>query len=88
MIACKFYTAGAEKPCSLGFYGGIPSYKTCLLCIGRGDNKKRIGLGDVVEAIVKPGAKALRLPCLDESSNLKPDSGCAKRKRALNKIHL
>lgn len=44
------------------------------------------GLGDKVEAAVKPMAKALKLPCLDEQGNLKPESGCAKRRDALNKL--
>jgi hypothetical protein len=46
------------------------------------------GLGDLVETAAKPIAKALKLDCLDSSGNLKPESGCAKRKAALNRIKL
>lgn len=47
-----------------------------------------IGLGDAIERIVKPLAKALKLPCLEASGGLKPESPCAKRRDALNKITL
>lgn len=43
-------------------------------------------LGDIVERLAKPIAKALNLPCLDKDGNLKPESGCAKRRDALNKL--
>jgi len=45
---------------------------------------RRRGLGDVIEAAVKPIARMLHLPCLDAEGRLKPDSGCAKRRDALN----
>jgi hypothetical protein len=45
----------------------------------------RLGMGDVVERVAKPIAKALKLPCLDGNGRLKPESGCARRKAALNK---
>jgi hypothetical protein len=45
-----------------------------------------LGPGDLVERLAKPLAKALRLSCLDAQGNLKPDSGCAKRKAALNRL--
>jgi len=44
------------------------------------------GLGDRIERLAKPIAKALRLPCLDKTGNLKPESGCAKRRDAMNKL--
>ena len=44
------------------------------------------GLGDKVEALVKPIAKALKLPCLDKTGKLRPDSPCAKRRDRLNKL--
>jgi hypothetical protein len=44
------------------------------------------GLGDFVEKLVKPIAKALRLPCLDAEGKLRPESGCAKRRDALNVV--
>jgi hypothetical protein len=46
------------------------------------------GLGDLVELLAKPIAKALGLPCLDERSRLRPDSPCAKRRNALNRATL
>ncbi len=47
---------------------------------------KRRGLGDVVETLAKPIARALRLDCLDENDKLKPESPCAKKRDALNRI--
>lgn len=44
------------------------------------------GLGDVVERIAKPIARALNLPCLDSNYSLKPESPCAKRRDTLNKM--
>lgn len=41
-------------------------------------------LGDKVERAVKPIAIALNLPCLDENKNIRPESGCGKRKKSLN----
>jgi hypothetical protein len=43
-------------------------------------------LGDIVEGLVKPIAAALGLPCLDEKGELRPESGCAKRRDALNRL--
>lgn len=49
------------------------------------ENKPR-GLGDVVEKIAHPIAKAMGLPCIDkETDSLKPESPCAKRRDWLNK---
>ena len=44
-------------------------------------------IGDVLETAFKPIAKALNLSCLDDSGQLKAESGCAKRRNALNKAH-
>lgn len=49
-------------------------------------SKQRIGLGDIVEKLGKPIARALKLPCLDKAGNLRPESGCAKRRDALNRL--
>ena len=49
---------------------------------------KTTGLGDIVERLAKPIAKALHLPCLDKTGNLRPESGCAKRKKLMNNIRL
>jgi len=47
---------------------------------------RRLRLGDLVEKMAKPIAKALRLDCIDKDGSLKPDSGCAKRRDALNRL--
>ena len=50
------------------------------------ETKPLTGLGDLVEKIAKPIAKALHMPCLDEQHKLRPESPCAKRRDALNKM--
>lgn len=46
---------------------------------------QRRGLGDMVAMVATPIARALRLPCIDPATgDLRPDSGCAKRKAWLN----
>ena len=54
---------------------------------GTGDlpKSKPAGLGDVIERIAKPIARALKLNCLDGADELKPESPCAKRRNALNR---
>jgi len=52
-----------------------------------GDTKgPATGLGDIVEKLAKPIAKALGLGCLDKAGKLKPESGCAKRRDAMNRL--
>jgi hypothetical protein len=41
-------------------------------------------LGNAVEKIARPIAQVLNLPCHDETGQLKPESGCAKRRNTLN----
>src|SRR5215475_5624129 len=42
-------------------------------------------LGDAVSAIATPIAKVLNLDCIDpETNDLRPESGCAKRKQLMN----
>lgn len=44
------------------------------------------GLGDVVEKMAKPIARALGLDCLDQTTGeLKPESKCAQRRKWLNR---
>lgn len=43
-----------------------------------------LGLGDMVETVAKPIAKALKLDCLDQNEQLKPQSPCWKRRAWLN----
>lgn len=48
--------------------------------------KKPLGLGDAVAAVATPIARALGLPCIDPATRqLRPESGCAQRKAALNR---
>lgn len=44
------------------------------------------GLGDKIETLVKPIAKALNSPCLDSNSKLKPKSPCAKARDFINRV--
>jgi hypothetical protein len=43
------------------------------------------GLGDLIEAAVKPLAKALHSRCLDAAGGLKPESRCGRWREALNR---
>ena len=48
----------------------------------------KLGLGDAVASIATPLARALHMDCIDPATGqLKPDSGCQKRKTRWNKIH-
>jgi hypothetical protein len=44
------------------------------------------GLGDIVEVVAKPIARVLGMKCMDENGQLKPESKCAQRRNALNRI--
>lgn len=45
------------------------------------------GLGDAVAAVATPIARVLGLPCIDPATKqLRPESGCAKRKARLNAL--
>ena len=49
--------------------------------------REPVGLGDLVAAVATPIARALRMKCIDpETKQLRPESGCAKRKAALNRL--
>ena len=54
-----------------------------IVRIGGGKKAAR-GLGDMVERLVHPIAVALKLPCLDEKQELRPQSPCARRRAWLN----
>jgi len=58
----------------------------CPLPISRWTTTGPKKLGDWVEQFAKPIAKALKMTCLDENGNLKPESGCAKRRDLLNRL--
>lgn len=47
---------------------------------------KGLRLGDKLEKLFKPIARALKLPCLDANADLKPESPCAKRRDRLNEL--
>jgi hypothetical protein len=47
---------------------------------------KRAGLGDMVERAAHPLAVALKLPCLDEKQQLRPESPCGRRRAKLNDL--
>ncbi len=44
------------------------------------------GLGGLIEWIVKPLAKSLKLKCLDSQGKLRPKSKCAERRERMNRI--
>jgi hypothetical protein len=49
--------------------------------------KRRRGLGDIVHSLALPLARALKLSCVDPATKqLRPESGCAKRRARWNKI--
>jgi len=49
--------------------------------------RRKFGLGDLVAKVATPIARALNLDCIDKTTGqLKPESGCAQRKAALNKL--
>lgn len=45
-----------------------------------------IRLGSMIELLAKPMAQLMKLPCLDEKGQLRPESGCAKRRDRMNNI--
>lgn len=48
--------------------------------------QKGFGLGDAIASVATPIARALKMDCIDKGTGgLKPESGCAKRRDALNK---
>lgn len=86
-MTCPFWNRSRDRgvgKCSLGRYGGSPWPGNCLECEKLGLNREK--LGDQVEKLVKPIAKALNLSCLDNEGKLKPNSPCAKRRDWLNRI--
>lgn len=42
------------------------------------------GLGDVLEIVAKPFARALKMDCLDTAGDLKPGTPCAERRDRFN----
>lgn len=86
-MTCQYQSRSRDRgpfTCALGRYAGRPYLGQCKACIAAGENHR--GLGDIVETLAKPIAKALRMKCLDENGNLKPNSRCGKRKQFLNRI--
>jgi len=75
---CKFLL---DKTCQLGYHNGVPHAGNCRACIEAGENKE--GLGDQVEKIAKPIAKAIDKIA---GTNIENCGGCKKRKEKLNKL--
>jgi hypothetical protein len=84
-----------DFPCLLRLPIDVPLAipKSDIVLRGKGDGgaeraepPKSLGLGDIVEAMAKPIARALKLDCLDAQHNLKPQSRCAQRRARLNRI--
>lgn len=49
--------------------------------------RHKMGLGDLVGLFATPVARILKMGCIDPATNdLRPESKCAKRKRAINKL--
>jgi hypothetical protein len=74
-----------RRLCSLGRFGGRPWAGQCAACQRAGLDRHLIG--DALERLAKPLAKALRLDCLDDADKLKLGSPCAKRRDRLNEAH-
>ena len=50
-------------------------------------DKMKPGIGDYISKFATPIAYALRLDCVDRATRqLKPDSDCARRRDALNRL--
>jgi len=49
-------------------------------------HRPKMGLGDVIEKMAKPIARALKLGCLDAGGKLRSNSPCAKRREAANRF--
>lgn len=47
---------------------------------------RKLGLGDIIEKVAHPLAVALRLPCLDDNQQLRPDSPCGRRRDKANEL--
>lgn len=92
-MTCQFLDG---TRCTIGLHNGKPLPLNCAACMDAGENnreyaarllnRRRIRLGDMVEALAKPIAKALRLSCLDENNRLRAESPCAKRRDRLNAL--
>src|SRR5438128_2147209 len=80
---CRECVDKAGDPCAVCDHGRWGRYEA----IGCDDPNREVptGLGDVVAAVATPIARALGLPCIDpQTKQLRPESGCAKRKAKLN----
>ncbi len=70
-----------NDPCAACEHGRWGAYTKCA----PGTPRIR-GLGDIVERIAKPIAQALGIPCHGTDGRLKPESPCAKRRDAMNRM--
>lgn len=80
---CNCEGVNHADPCAACPNGHFGRYEQT----GCEDGTQQFGLGDVVAAIATPIARVLGLPCIDpKTKDLRPESGCAKRKKKLNKL--
>jgi hypothetical protein len=60
--------------------------RRCQYCGYFIQRRVKLRVGDTISLIATPIAKALKLPCIDpKTGKLKLESGCAKRRDALNR---
>ncbi len=81
--ACRhLQTIDFNDPCAACPEGHWGPYQRCVSGVRMG-----LGLGDVVASVATPIARVLHLGCVDNITGLlRPESACAKRKLAFNKI--
>lgn len=90
----KWKTTGSDKGGFCVVANSPVSIGTCNRCLKENlkglhliiKSAKIKGLGDVIAKVATPVARALKLDCIDPvTKQLKPDSGCSKRKEGINK---
>lgn len=82
---CRLRCAGHCQQCvdDAGWRASVGTTDPC----GDVRGPWRTGLGDLVAKVATPIARLLRLGCIDpKTKELRPESGCAKRRDALNRI--
>src|SRR4029077_10179195 len=78
-------TKAGPKGFGLGADGRLAISAKDFLVAHKPEPRQRPGLGDLVSKIATPIARALNLDCIDPATNdLKPESGCAKRRDEMN----
>lgn len=81
-----FYDTGKYEVDQHGALVTLP-FNSGIEQIPQASDSEIRGLGDIVGTIATPIARFLKLSCIDPNTNqLRPESPCAKRKKALNDI--